>query len=134
MKTLRCIAVLLAVLGAALAPAVAEDVVRGGTLTMIVQPEPPVLVSAFNSAAPIGVVSTKILEGLLTYDFDMTPKPVLAETWKVSPDGKSILFNLRKGVKWHDGKDFTSADVQFSVMKVWKELHPRGRSTFAKVT
>ncbi|MFN8752472.1 MAG: ABC transporter substrate-binding protein, partial [Betaproteobacteria bacterium] len=112
----------------------AQEPVRGGTLSMVVQPEPPTLVSAFNSAAPIGVVSTKILEGLLTYDFDMNPKPVLAETWKVSPDGKTITFNLRKGVKWHDGRDFTAADVQFSVMKVWKELHPRGRSTFAKVT
>lgn len=112
----------------------AQEPARGGTLTMVVQPEPPGLVSAFNSAGPIGVVSTKILEGLLSYDFDMNPRPVLAETWKVSADGKTITFNLRKGVKWHDGKDFTSADVQFSAMKVWKELHPRGRSTFAKLT
>jgi peptide/nickel transport system substrate-binding protein len=111
----------------------AEEPVKGGTLTMVVQPEPPSLVSAFNSAGPIGVVSTKILEGLLSYDYDMNPKPALAETWKVAPDGKSIVFNLRKGVKWHDGRDFTAADVQFSAMKVWKELHPRGRSTFAKL-
>ena len=115
-------------------PAAAQEPVKGGTLTMIVQPEPPILVSAINSAAPIGIVSTKILEGLLTYDYDMNPKPGLAETWKVSADGRSITFNLRNGVKWHDGKDFTAADVQFSMMKVWKELHPRGRSTFAKVT
>jgi len=115
-------------------PTLAQEPTKGGTLTMVVQPEPPTLLSAINSAAPIGVVSTKILEGLLTYDFDMNPRPALAETWKVSPDGKTITFNLRQGVKWHDGKDFTSADVQFSVMKVWKELHPRGRSTFAKVT
>lgn len=100
---------------------------------MVLNPEPPILVSAFNSAAPIGVVSTKVLEGLLTYDFDIHPKPSLAETWKVSPDGRSITFNLRKGVKWHDGRDFTSTDVQFSAMKVWKEMHPRGRSTFAKL-
>jgi peptide/nickel transport system substrate-binding protein len=112
----------------------AQEVNRGGTLTMVVQPEPPILVSAFNSAGPIGVVSTKVLEGLLSYDFDMNPKPVLAESWKVSPDGKTVTFNLRKGVKWHDGRDFTSADVQFSAMKVWRELHPRGRSTFAKLT
>lgn len=112
----------------------AQQPVPGGTLTMVVQPEPPILVSAFNSAGPIGVVSTKMLEGLLTYDFDMNPKPALAETWNVSADGKTITFNLRKGVKWHDGRDFTSADVQFSALKVWKELHPRGRSTFAKLT
>ncbi len=123
---------LLVFLGAPLSGA--QEPVKGGTLTMVVQPEPPGLVSAFNSAGPIGVVSTKILEGLITYDYDMNPKPSLAETWKVSPDGKTITFNLRKGVKWHDGKDFTSADVQFSALKVWKELHPRGRSTFAKLT
>jgi peptide/nickel transport system substrate-binding protein len=111
----------------------AQEPARGGTLPIVLNPEPPILVSAFNSAAPIGVVSTKVLEGLLTYDFDIHPKPSLAETWKVSPDGRSITFNLRKGVKWHDGRDFTSADVQFSAMKVWKELHPRGRSTFAKL-
>jgi peptide/nickel transport system substrate-binding protein len=116
------------------APVGAQQPVRGGTLTMVVQPEPPILVSATNSAGPIGVVSTKILEGLLSYDFDMNPRPVLAQTWKVSPDGKTITFNLRKGVKWHDGHDFTAADVQFSAMKVWKELHPRGRATFAKLT
>jgi hypothetical protein len=121
-------------LAAVCAPVGAQQPVRGGTLTMVVQPEPPILVSATNSAGPIGVVSTKILEGLLSYDFDMNPRPVLAQTWKVSPDGKTITFNLRKGVKWHDGRDFTAADVQFSAMKVWKELHPRGRATFAKLT
>lgn len=114
--------------------AVAEQPQDGGTLNMIVQPEPPVLVSAINSAAPIGVVSTKMLEGLVTYDFDMNPKPSLALSWVLSKDGKTLTFKLRKGVKWHDGKDFTAADVQFSLVKVWKELHPRGRSTFAKVT
>ena len=130
----RLLATLCAVIALVPAGAGAQEPTRGGTLTMVVQPEPPTLVSAFNSAGPIGVVSTKILEGLLSYDFDMNPRPVLAETWKVSPDGKTITFNLRKGVKWHDGKEFTSADVQFSAMKVWKELHPRGRSTFAKLT
>jgi peptide/nickel transport system substrate-binding protein len=115
-------------------PAIAEQARSGGTLTMIVQPEPPILVSAFNSAAPIGVVSTKVLEGLVSYDLDMNPQPALAESWSLSRDGKNLTFKLRKGVKWHDGRDFTSADVQFSLMKVWRELHPRGRSTFAKVT
>ena len=67
----------------------AQEPAKGGTLTMVVQPEPPTLVSATNSAGPIGVVSTKILQGLLTYDYDMNPRPSLAETWKVSADGRS---------------------------------------------
>jgi len=42
----------------------------------------------------------------------------LAEKWTVSPDGKTITFNLVKGVKWHDGKPFTADDVVYSLDKM----------------
>ena len=105
----------------------------GGTLRMVVFPEPPVLVSAANSSTFPGIVSTKIHEGLLKYDMNMKPLPSLATTWSVSPDGKTVTFQLRKGVTWHDGKPFTSADVKFSLEKVWKVLHPRGRTVYGNV-
>lgn len=42
----------------------------------------------------------------------------LAETWETSADGKDITFNLRKGVKWHDGVPFTANDVVYSLNKM----------------
>ena len=106
----------------------------GGTLTIVQGAEPATLVSGVNTSTFIGTVSTKIHEGLLDYDFDLKPRAALAESWTVAPDGKTYTFKLRRGVTWHDGKPFTSADVKFSLEEVWKKLHPRGRVTFAKVT
>jgi len=104
---------------------------KGGVLHAIVQPEPPVLTTAFNTSFPIGVVGTNILEGLLSFDDAQQLQPALATRWEISADGKTVTFHLREGVTLHDGAPFTSADVQYSAMEIWKKLHPRGRNTFA---
>jgi len=106
---------------------------KGGMLKMWLA-EPVMLTGAFNSTGQIFQISGKMFDGLVSYDFDLNPKPQLATSWEVSPDGKSITFKLRPGVKWHDGQPFTAADVQFSATKVWKALHPRGRSTYRYLT
>lgn len=113
---------------------VAQAQNAGGTLVMIVQPEPPSLASYLSTSGPIGLVAPKVYDGLLDYDKDLKAVPSLAESWNVSDDGKTVTFNLRKGVKWHDGKPFTSADVQFTVMNVLKKIHPRGPNSFKEVT
>jgi peptide/nickel transport system substrate-binding protein len=122
------------VLAAGMLASVAAQPRRGGTLTIVQGAEPAVLVSAVNTSTFIGTISTKIHEGLLDYDFNLKPRPALAESWKISPDGKAYTFKLRHGVTWHDGKPFTSADVKFSLEEIWKNLHPRGRITFSRVT
>lgn len=103
---------------------------QGGSLTMSLDPEPPILVSALNSSSSVYVVSSKIFDGLVSYTPDFKLIPRLAESWEVSEDGKTVTFKLREGVTWHDGKPFTSADVEFTFMKILKVLHPRGKSTF----
>lgn len=77
-------------------------------------------------------ISTKIIEGLLDHDAGLNPIPALATSWEVSDDALRYTFHLRQGVKWHDGADFTSADVAYSIQTL-KQIHPRRRSTFANL-
>ncbi|KAF1067384.1 ABC transporter substrate-binding protein [Variovorax sp.] len=112
----------------------AQTPVRGGTLVVVSQPgEPAVLTAAFNQQGAVAAISTKIFDGLLHFGENWKLEPELATSWETSKDGKEIRFKLRPGVKWHDGKPFTSADVKFSFEEVWLKVHPRGRSTFAAV-
>jgi len=106
---------------------------QGGTLQMVVAPEPSTLVSIDNSFGATSKISPKVTEGLLTYDLDLRPLPQLATSWSISPDGLRYTFRLRSGVTWHDGRQFTADDVAFSIMTL-KRVHPRGRGTFAGVT
>jgi peptide/nickel transport system substrate-binding protein len=106
---------------------------HGGRLTIGVVSEPSVLTSALTTAGPTQYVSGKIFDGLVSYDENFKPQPQLAKSWQTSADGRTILFKLQPGVRWHDGKPFTSSDVAFSVLNVWKKFHARGRSTFADV-
>jgi dipeptide transport system substrate-binding protein len=56
--------------------------------------------------------------------------PELAESWDVSPDGKTYTFHLRHGVKWQSNKDFTPTrdfnadDVLFTFERQWKDENP----------
>jgi peptide/nickel transport system substrate-binding protein len=129
----RWLAGLLAVVLVALAAGGVTAQRRGGTLIAVVHPEPSTLASYLSTAASIGEVTAKIYEGLLEYDFDLTPQPGLARSWTVSPDGKTVTFKLQDNVKFHDGKPFTSADVKFTVLEVLRKAHPRGASTFKEV-
>lgn len=47
-------------------------------------------------------------------EYTLDPKPWLAESWDVSPDGSSYTYHLRKDVKWHDGTPLTADDVAFT--------------------
>jgi peptide/nickel transport system substrate-binding protein len=104
--------------------------VRGGTLTIHPSWEPPQLVS-FTHVGALSL-SAKVTEGLVWFDRQLNPQPQLATAWTVSDDKLTYTFQLRRGVKWHDGRDFTAADVVYSINTL-KTKHPRGRISFAQV-
>lgn len=107
---------------------------QGGTLSLLVQPEVPTLAAYLSSSMPVGQTASKIYDGLLEYNFDLSLRPGLAESWDVSADGQTITFRLRKNIKFHDGHPMTSADVVFTIMDVLGEYHPRGKGNFSLVT
>jgi peptide/nickel transport system substrate-binding protein len=55
-----------------------------------------------------------IYSNLIRTDKELRPEGELAERWDVSKDEMTLTFYLRKGVKWHDGEEFTAADVDFT--------------------
>ena len=77
-------------------------------------------------------VASKVVEPLAeaSYEGEGGLAPRLATSWVGSDDGKSVTFTLREGVKWHDGQPFSSADVAFSALSVWKPLQNLGRQVF----
>jgi peptide/nickel transport system substrate-binding protein len=55
---------------------------------------------------------------IIQYDDQLHPQPMLAESWDLSTDLRQIKFNLRKGVQWHTGREFTSEDVKWNLLRV----------------
>ena len=64
-----------------------------------------------------GTVNDQVFNGLVKYDKDIKLVGDLAERWEVTNGGKTITFFLRRGVKWHDGVEFTANDCLFTYQK-----------------
>ncbi|RWB01348.1 MAG: ABC transporter substrate-binding protein [Mesorhizobium sp.] len=60
-----------------------------------------------------------LFDGLMDYEPGTTNlKPDLAESYEISPDGKTFTFKLRHGVKFHNGREMTADDVKYSLDRV----------------
>ena len=98
------------------APAFSETPVKGGNLTVCQPAEPPGLDPTANTAAAIDrVVYANIYEGLVKVDSRGEFLPGLANGWTLSDDGRIYTFNLRKGVRFHNGEDFDSAVAKWNL-------------------
>lgn len=96
------------------APTAAAAPQRGGTLVVAFNADPETLDPHITTALLASRVLALLHDNLINRDYDGSFKPALAEKWDVSPDGKVYTFTLKKGVKFHSGKDFTSADVKYT--------------------
>jgi len=106
---------------------------RGGTLTTMLTPEPPVLQIGVNQQGPTLLAASKMFQGLLKFSPRLEPLPELAKSWEVSQDGREYVFRLQENVRWHDGRPFTADDVIFSITKFHMELAPRARGVFQRI-
>ena len=95
---------------------------KGGVFNVHYGAEQRQLNPSLQASTGVYIIGGKIQEALVDLDANGQPVGVLAESWESSADGKTITFKLRKGVTWHDGKPFTSADVEFTAMNMWKKI------------
>ena len=63
-------------------------------------------------------VAQQIFDGLVQFDQTLTITPALAESWKASRDGLTWTFTLRKGVKFHHGREVTADDAVYSFTRI----------------
>ena len=110
-------------------PARAQTPKRGGRLTVAADSEPSNLNPAIIASNGVFFVASKVVEPLAEASYGGLA-PRLATGWEGAADGRSITFTLRPGVNWHDGQKFTSADVAFSALEVWKKHGNLGRTIF----
>jgi peptide/nickel transport system substrate-binding protein len=66
----------------------------------------------------------QVNEMLIDYDDDLKVMPRLAESWEQSTDNKQIKLNLRKGVQFHSGRELTSDDVEYNLLRARDPKNP----------
>ena len=84
----------------------------GGNMTLALGDSPQSLFYYGVIDNNLGLISQQLFDGLVEFNFSTYKiEPALAESWTISPDGKTYTFKLRQGVKWSDGQAFNADDV-----------------------
>jgi peptide/nickel transport system substrate-binding protein/oligopeptide transport system substrate-binding protein len=90
----------------------------GGTFRME-QDEPDRLDPACVDDAYEAFLVNQIFDGLVGFDAHLNTVPSIASSWIISPDGKTYTFELKSGVRFHDGTEVVADDVVFSLTRVF---------------
>ncbi len=130
-RWLWCIlAVLLGVVWLAVPPADAQK--KGGALRVALIGEPPSLDPHTTTAVITREIGINWFETLFTLDAKYQPVPLLAEGAEALDGAKRYVIRLRKGVRFHNGKEMTAADVVASLTRWGKTASP-GKALFRTV-
>jgi len=111
----------------------ADEPVAGGTVTLAMFSAPagmfnPLYYEDLYESYVLGFV----FESLMQQEDDLSYSPLLAESWTFSEDKKDITFKLRKGVKWHDGQEFTADDVVYTYTTLADKEYDGVRAYYAE--
>ncbi len=105
---------------AAASSAVAGTPKPGGTLVVGKTTDATNLDTTENTVSRYRVTPL-IYDNLVDIDQDLKIRPMLAESWE-NPDSTTYVFKLRKGVKFHNGREMTADDVKYTVERI--QNHP----------
>src|SRR3989454_191624 len=101
-------------------PAPGEAAKRGGLLNGMLGEDPPGFsiheVATISGLWPVMPCYSNLVlfDQLKAHETAETVLPELAEKWSWQDNYRNLVFFLRRGVKWHDGKPFTSKDVKYT--------------------
>jgi peptide/nickel transport system substrate-binding protein len=95
------------------------------SLTIAMGDEPNTFDIPFYSTSPLSHSAVGLVEeGLAYIDEHGALKPLLAEAWNVSGDGRTWTFRLKRGVQFHDGTPFNAEAVKFTFDRILADKDP----------
>src|SRR5262249_24637166 len=105
---------------------------KGGALRIAMVGEPPTLDPHLTTATIAREIGAQIFETLYALDGRYEPVPFLAEGHETLDGGKPYVIRLRKGVRFHNGKELEAADVVASLRR-WGAVSSTGKTVFKGV-
>lgn len=105
---------------------------KGGVLRVALIGEPPTLDPHSTTAVITREIGINMLETLFTLDAKYQPVPLVAEGAEPLDGAKRYVIRLRRGVRFHNGKELTAADVVASLQR-WGKLSSPGKALFKTV-